>query len=176
MPALTRGWSLEIGKKRRLKLSATRTACSGGGGSSSVALAAPPLPPPLPPPGPPPPRLLARLAAAPGAAATVAAIFFSHGHTSGSRHRTQEGTKITQHWKREGLLKGGGRGGRRAHASLPVWPASRGGRSEQREAWRPAAAELGCGSAGCGGIPWTSGAVSRIRGLHFYKKKQIPAA
>lgn len=31
---LTRGRSLEIGKKRRLKLSATSTACSGGGGSS----------------------------------------------------------------------------------------------------------------------------------------------
>lgn len=100
---LTRGRSLEMGKKRRLKLSATRTACRGGGGSSSAPLAPPALPPP---PGPLLLRLLARLAIAPGSATTVVAIFFSHGHhfrteTDTARSRGQKGPK------REGLTKGG---------------------------------------------------------------------
>lgn len=88
--ALTRGWSLEMGKKRRLKLSATRTACRGGGGSSSAPWG--------PPPPAPPPRLFARPAAAPGSAAVVA-IFFPRsrdfrGEADTARSRGQKGLVV----------------------------------------------------------------------------------
>lgn len=81
-----------MGKKRRLKLSATRTAWRGGGGSSSVPWVPPP---PWPPP---PPRLFARAAAVPGGVA-VAAIFFPgswdfRGEAYTARSRGQKGLAV----------------------------------------------------------------------------------
>lgn len=109
--ALTRGWSLEMGKKRRLKLSATSTACRGGGGSSSAARAVPPPPPP--PPGPQTLRLLARLGTAPGDTTTGVAIFSHRRHfrteTDTARGRGQKapGAQNAEWRRREG---GEGRG------------------------------------------------------------------
>lgn len=118
---LTRGWSLEMGKKRRLKLSATSTACRGGGGSSSAPLAPPP---PLLPPGPLPLRLLARLATAPSGATTVVAIFVSDGHhfrtETGTARRRGQKRRRTRNAKAE-FREGGRRPGEQsAHASRPA--------------------------------------------------------
>lgn len=113
---LTRGWSLEMGKKRRLKLSATRTAWSGGGGSSSV--------PWVPPPPGPPPRLFARPAPEPGTAA-VAAILLRSQHVRGEATRNAVGDKKDSQSKREGVIAGRKGGGWSAHVctsrSHPPW-------------------------------------------------------
>lgn len=102
---LTRGWSLEMGKKRRSKLSATKTAWRGGGGSSSA--------PWVPPPPEPPPRLFARPPTALGTAA-VAAILLRSQHVRREATPHAVGDKKDSQSKREGVIARRERG-RSAH-------------------------------------------------------------